>query len=51
MSTNPIMDTSERARRKVWPEALKREIVTAASAPGVSVLARQYDVNTESLMV
>jgi transposase len=42
------MDTSERARRKVWPEALKREIVAAASAPGasVSVVARQYDVNT-----
>ncbi len=48
MSTNPIMDTSERARRKVWPEALKREIVAAASAPdaSVSVVARQYDVNT-----
>ena len=48
MSTNPIMDTSERARRKVWPDALKREIVAAASAPGasVSVVARQYDVNT-----
>jgi transposase len=44
------MDTSERSRRKVWPEALKREIVAAASAPGasvsVSVVARQYDVNT-----
>ncbi len=48
MSTNPIVDTSDRARRKVWPEALKREIVAAASAPGasVSVVARQYDVNT-----
>ncbi len=48
MSTNPIMDTSARVRRKVWPEALKREIVAAASAPGasVSVVARQYDVNT-----
>jgi len=44
---NSIMDTSERVRRKVWPEALKREIVAAASAPGasVSVVARQYDVN------
>jgi transposase len=42
------MDISERARRKVWPDALKREIVAAASAPGasVSVVARQYDVNT-----
>jgi transposase len=42
-----MMDTSERVIRKVWPEALKREIVAAASAPGasVSVVARQYDVN------
>ncbi len=42
------MDTSARVRRKVWLEALKREIVAAASAPGasVSVGARQYDVNT-----
>jgi transposase len=41
------MDTSAGVRRKVWPEALKREIVAAASAPGasVSVVARQYDVN------
>lgn len=41
------MDTSERVRRKVWSEALKREIVAAASAPGasVSVVARRYDVN------
>ena len=48
VSTNSIMDTSARVRRKVWPEALKREIVAAASAPGasVSVVARQYDVNT-----
>ncbi len=48
MSTNSIMDTSARVRRKVWPDALKREIVAAASAPGASVLvvARQYDVNT-----
>jgi transposase len=43
-----MMDTSVRPRRRVWPEALKREIVAAASAPGasVSVVARQYDVNT-----
>jgi transposase len=44
------MDTSDRVRRRhrSWPEALKREIVAAASAPGasVSVVARQYDVNT-----
>src|SRR5271154_1826197 len=44
------MDTSLRAKRrhKVWPEALKREIVTACLVPGasVSIVARQYDVNT-----
>ena len=50
MSTTKIMDTSLRAKRrhKVWPEALKREIVAACLVPGasVSVVARQYDVNT-----
>jgi transposase len=44
------MDTSPRVRRrhKSWPEALKREIVAASLAPGasVSIVARQYDVNT-----
>ncbi len=44
------MDTSLRAKRrhKVWPESLKREIVAACVVPGasVSVVARQYDVNT-----
>ncbi len=42
------MDTIKRVKRRTWPEALKREIVAAASAPGasVSVVARQYDVNT-----
>ena len=44
-----IMDTSLRAKRrhKVWPEALKREIVAACRVPGasVSMVARQYDVN------
>ena len=43
-----MMDTKKGVRRKVWPEALKREIVAAASVPGasVSVIARQYNVNT-----
>jgi transposase len=44
------MDTSLRVRRRhrSWPEELKREIVAASLAPGasVSVVARQYDVNT-----
>ena len=43
------MDTNLRVKRrhKVWPEALKREIVAACLVPGasVSVVARQYDVN------
>lgn len=48
VSTNGIMDTKKSVRRKVWPEALKREIVAAASAPdaSASVIARQYNVNT-----
>ena len=50
MSTKPMMDTSVQVRRrhKSWPEALKREIVAAATEPGasVSVVARRYDVNT-----
>ena len=50
VSTNEIMDTSLRAKRRhrSWPEALKREIVAASLAPGASasVVARQYDVNT-----
>ncbi len=53
MSTNEIMDTSLRVKRrhKVWPEALKREIVAACAVPGalVSMVARQYDVNTNQV--
>jgi transposase len=44
------MDTSlsVKRRHKVWPEALKREIVAACQVPGasVSMVAREYDVNT-----
>jgi transposase len=42
------MDTSRRVKRRIWSEALKREIVAAAAAPGasVSIVARRYDVNT-----
>jgi transposase len=42
------MDTSQRVKRRIWSDALKREIVAAAAAPGASVciVARRYDVNT-----
>jgi transposase len=53
VSTNAVMDTSLRVRRRhrSWPEAFKREIVEASFAPGasVSVVARQYDVNTNQV--
>ena len=53
MSTSGIMDTSERIRRRYrsWPDALRREIVAASFVPGasVSMVARQYDVNTNQL--
>ena len=53
MSTNEIMSTSLRVKRrhKVWPEALKREIVAACEAPGasVSMVARHYDVNSNQV--
>ena len=40
-----------RRRNRSWPEALKREIVEAALAPGasVSVVARRYDVNANQV--
>jgi len=42
---------SGRRRNRSWPEALKREIVTASLAPGssVSIVARQYDVNANQV--
>lgn len=38
-------------RKRLWPEALKREIVAATFAPGssVSIVARQYDVNANQV--
>ena len=40
-------------RKRSWPEALKREIVAAALAPGspVSIIARQYDVNANQVFI
>jgi transposase len=53
MSMNSEVDTAEtrRRRNRLWPEALKREIVAASFEPGasVSVVARRYDINTNQL--
>lgn len=47
------VDTSgaKRRRNKRWPEALKREIVSATYLPeaSVSVVARRYDVNANQV--
>ncbi|MGD9805859.1 MAG: transposase [Hyphomicrobiaceae bacterium] len=48
-----MQDVNTKAKRqnKRWPEALKREIVAATLASGVSVsvVARQYDVNANQV--
>ena len=48
------MDTSLRIRRRhrLWPDALKREIVAASLAPGASasIVARKYDVSTSLVL-
>ena len=53
MSTNSVMDTTGTGRRRnrLWPEALKREIVAASFASGSSVseVARHYDVNANQV--
>ena len=50
---NSDVDTvaTPRRRNRLWPEALKREIVAASFEPdaSVSVVARRYDVNTNQL--
>ena len=46
------MDTNKRRRRhRSWPEAVKREIVSATLVPGssVSMVARRYDVNANQV--
>lgn len=47
-----LADTKQAVRkRRRWPDALKRELVAAAMAPGasVSVIARRHDLNTNQL--
>jgi transposase-like protein len=50
VSTSALVDTkrnSHRAKRREWPEALKRRIVAETLEPGasVSIVARRHDVN------
>jgi transposase len=52
VSASLLADTKQAgAKRRRWPDALKRELVTAAMAPGasVSVIARRHDVNSNQL--
>jgi transposase len=53
VSTSRLVDTSPAvaAKRRRWPEALKREMVAATLEPGssVSIVARRYDVNANQL--
>ncbi|HEX2525284.1 MAG TPA: transposase [Geminicoccus sp.] len=47
-----LADTKQAgAKRRRWPDALKRELAAAAMAPGasVSVIARRHDVNANQL--
>jgi transposase len=53
VSTKPVMGITATGRRRnrAWPEALKREIVSASYATGASVstVARHYDVNANQV--
>ena len=52
VSASRLADTKQAgAKRRRWPDALKRELVAAAMAPGalVSVIARRHDVNANQL--
>src|SRR6202035_3102020 len=54
VSTTGLVDTkrsSGRPRRRVWTEALKRQIVAETMEPGasVSIVARRHDVNANQL--
>ena len=54
MSTNGLVDTKQQpgsARRRQYPEALKRQMVAETQVPGasVSIVARRHDVNSNQL--
>ena len=50
VSTNGVVDTN-RGGRRIWSEALKRQIVAETLEPGssVSFVARRHDVNANQL--
>ena len=53
VSTNGLVDTkqSRPAKRREWPEELKRQMVAETLEPGasVSIVARRHDVNANQL--
>jgi hypothetical protein len=54
VSTKLLVDTKGRSHsvgRRMWPEALKRQMVaeTLEEGSSVSVVARRHDVNTNQL--
>ena len=50
VSTNGVVDTN-RGGRRIWSEALKRQIVAETLEPGssVSIVARRHNVNANQL--
>lgn len=52
VSTTEVVDTRRAgSKRRVWPEALKRQLVAETAEPGqsVSLVARRHDVNANLL--
>ncbi len=52
MDTIGLVDTREAsAKRRVWPDAVKRQLLAETMEPGqsVSIVARRHDLNTNLL--
>jgi len=52
VDTRPMVDTMEEGfKRRVWSDAMKRQLVAEAAEPGqsVSIVARRHDVNANLL--